>query len=422
MHTQWIAILDFGASHSQPMARSLRSKQIYAEILPCNTPAAELAARKPSGIIMALPELSPATPSLVPDPGIANLDLPQLSLNESSYQSQDDKTVIDFAFNQCGCLGNWHLEEWVNTTIERCRQQIGNEEVVLGLSGGVDSSVVAILLHKAIGKRLHCIFVDNGLLRLNERQQVEERFRSKLDLDLHVVDASERFYSALKGATDPEVKRKIIGHEFIEVFAEAARKFKNCKFLAQGTIYSDVVESQCPVKGSVIKSHHNVGGLPSDLQFELVEPVRELFKDEVRAAGRIMGIDDELLDRQPFPGPGLGIRILGEITAERVHLLQQADLRVQEEMRKLPNYKSIWQSFAVLLPVNSVGVMDGKRTYENVCALRVVDSIDAMSANWTRLPYETLDTISNRIINEVSGINRVVFDISSKPPATIEWE
>ena len=330
----------------------------------------------------------------------------------------------NFLFSVCGCSGDWQLSSWVEETVAKLTRQVGDEHVVLGLSGGVDSSVVAALLHRAIGDRLHCIFVDNGLLRFGEDRQVETMFRAKLGMDLHVIDARDRFYGALKGVTDPEQKRKIIGREFIEVFAEQARRFKDCKFLGQGTIYPDVIESESPLKGpsQTIKSHHNVGGLPPDLKFELVEPLRELFKDEVRDVGRVLGMDNELLDRQPFPGPGMGVRILGEVTAERVALLQQADLRVQEEIRKLPDYRSIWQAFAVLLPVNSVGVMGDQRTYENVCALRVVDSIDAMTADWTRVPYDTLARISNRIINEVRGINRVVFDISSKPPATIEWE
>ncbi len=343
---------------------------------------------------------------------------------EVVHTQHGDKILHNFLFPICGCAGDWELASWVDETVQKLKQQVGDEHVVLGLSGGVDSSVVAVLLHKAIGDRLHCIFVDNGLLRANEDKQVETLFHAKLGMDLHVIDAKARFYGALKGVEEPEQKRKIIGREFIEVFVEQARKFKDCKFLGQGTIYPDVIESVSPLKGpsQTIKSHHNVGGLPPDLKFELVEPLRELFKDEVRAVGRLMGMAPELLDRQPFPGPGMGVRILGEVTAERVALIQQADLRVQEEMYKLPNYKQIWQSFAVLLPVKSVGVMGDQRTYENVCALRVVDSIDAMTADWTRVPYETLARISNRIINEVRGINRVVFDISSKPPATIEWE
>jgi GMP synthase (glutamine-hydrolysing) len=343
---------------------------------------------------------------------------------EVVHTQHGDKIIKNFLFKICGCAGDWKLTSWVEETVQKLKDQVGQEHVVLGLSGGVDSSVVAVLLHRAIGDRLHCIFVDNGLARANEDTQVEEMFRTKAGMDVHIARAAERFYSALKGVTDPEQKRKIIGREFINVFAEEARRFKDCKFLGQGTIYPDIIESVSPTKGPshTIKSHHNVGGLPPDLKFQLVEPLRELFKDEVRAVGRVMGMDNDLLDRQPFPGPGLGVRILGEVNAENVRLLQQADLRVQEEMRKLPNYKQIWQSFAVLLPVKSVGVMGDQRTYENVCALRVVESVDAMTADWSRVPYDTLARISNRIINEVRGINRVVYDISSKPPATIEWE
>lgn len=343
---------------------------------------------------------------------------------EVVHTQHGNQILGNFLFKICGCKADWKLSSWIEETVEKLKEQVGEEEVVLGLSGGVDSSVVAVLLHKAIGKRLHCIFVDNGLLRYNEDKQVEEMFRSKLDLDLHIAHAAQRFYAALKGVSDPEQKRKIIGREFINVFAEEARKFKSAKFLGQGTIYPDVIESSSALKGpsQTIKSHHNVGGLPPDLKFELVEPLRDLFKDEVRAVGRVLGMDSELLDRQPFPGPGLGVRILGEVTEEKVKLLQQADLRVQEEVKKLPDYKTIWQTFAVLLPVKSVGVMGDQRTYEYTCAIRSVNSIDAMTADWTHLPYETLATMSNRIINEVRGINRVVYDISSKPPATIEWE
>ena len=343
---------------------------------------------------------------------------------EVVHTQYGNQILGNFLFKICGCKADWKLSSWIEETVEKLKEQVGDEEVVLGLSGGVDSSVVAVLLHKAIGKRLHCIFVDNGLLRYNEDKQVEQMFRSKLDLDLHIAHAAQRFYAALKGVSDPEQKRKIIGREFINVFAEEARKFKSAKFLGQGTIYPDVIESSSALKGpsQTIKSHHNVGGLPPDLKFELVEPLRDLFKDEVRAVGRVLGMDSELLDRQPFPGPGLGVRILGEVTEEKVKLLQQADLRVQEEVKKLPEYKTIWQTFAVLLPVKSVGVMGDQRTYEYTCAIRSVNSIDAMTADWTHLPYETLATMSNRIINEVCGINRVVYDISSKPPATIEWE
>ena len=343
---------------------------------------------------------------------------------EVVHTQHGSQILGNFLFKICGCAADWKLTTWIEDTVEKLRAQIGDDEVVLGLSGGVDSSVVAVLLHKAIGRRLHCIFVDNGLLRANEDVQVEEMFKTKLGLDLTVAHAAQRFYTALKGVSDPEAKRKIIGREFINVFAEEARKFSHCRFLGQGTIYPDVIESSHALKGpsQTIKSHHNVGGLPPDLKFELVEPLRDLFKDEVRAVGRVLKMDSELLDRQPFPGPGLGVRILGEVTEEKVKLLQQADLRVQEEIRKLPEYKTIWQTFAVLLPVRTVGVMGDQRTYEYTCAIRSVNSIDAMTADWTRIPYDTLATMSNRIINEVRGINRVVYDISSKPPATIEWE
>ena len=343
---------------------------------------------------------------------------------EVVHTEHGSQIIGNFLFKVCGCKADWKLSAWIDDTVEKMRRQIGGEEVVLGLSGGVDSSVAAVLLNKAIGGRLHCIFVDNGLLRYNEDVAVERMFRAKLGLDLHIARAAGRFYSALKGVEDPELKRKTIGREFINVFADEARKFRDCKFLAQGTIYPDVIESSSSANGpsQTIKSHHNVGGLPPDLKFELVEPLRDLFKDEVRAVGRVLGMDPELLDRQPFPGPGLGVRVLGEVTEEKVKLLQQADLRVQEEVRKLADYKTIWQTFAVLLPVKSVGVMGDQRTYEYTCAVRSVNSIDAMTADWTRLPYETLARISSRIINEVRGINRVVYDISSKPPATIEWE
>ena len=335
-----------------------------------------------------------------------------------------ERIIGNFLFGICACRPEWDMGKWSERAVEDLRRKIGDEHVVLGLSGGVDSSVVAVLLDRAIGKRLHCIFVDNGLLRYREVEEVEAMFAGKLGLDLHVARAAERFYSALKDVEEPEAKRKAIGREFIAVFAEEARKFSHCRFLAQGTIYPDVIESSCAPGGpsQTIKSHHNVGGLPPDLKFELVEPLRDLFKDEVRAVGRLLGMDPSLLDRQPFPGPGLGVRILGEVTGEKVRLLQEADRRVQEEVRKLPGYRDIWQSFAVLLPCRSVGVMGDQRTYEYTCAIRCVNSIDAMTADWARLPYETLAAISSRIINEVRGINRVVYDISSKPPATIEWE
>jgi GMP synthase (glutamine-hydrolysing) len=330
-----------------------------------------------------------------------------------------------FVFDTCGCRGDWKMSSFIEEQTKSIRAKVGSDHVLCGLSGGVDSSVVAALLHKAIGKQLHCVFVDNGVLRHGETEQVQKLFGDALGIDLHVAKSADLFLERLQGVVDPEQKRKIIGKTFIDVFSDEARKLgKTCKFLAQGTLYPDVIESVSPLGGPsvTIKSHHNVGGLPADLKFELVEPLRELFKDEVRALGRELGLPAPVINRQPFPGPGLAVRILGEVTAERVVVLQQADIRVQEEVAKLENYKDIWQSFAVLLPVQSVGVMGDGRTYENVVAIRCVQSLDGMTADWFRLPYETLDRIATRIINEVRGVNRVVYDISSKPPATIEWE
>ncbi len=335
------------------------------------------------------------------------------------------KEMLDrFVHDLCGCGRDWTMPEFIPEAIARIREQVGNDEVILGLSGGVDSAVAAALIHRAIGDQLTCVFVDNGLLRLNEAEQVRQVFARHLGMKVRFVDARERFLSALAGVSDPEQKRKIIGRVFVEVFQEAARELSNAKWLAQGTIYPDVIESAGAKtkKAHAIKSHHNVGGLPETLHLRLLEPLRELFKDEVRALGVALGLPHELVHRHPFPGPGLGVRVLGEIRAEYLELLRQADAIFIDELRAADWYDKVSQAFAVFLPVRSVGVMGDGRTYEYVVALRAVQTQDFMTARWAELPYELLGRVANRIINEVRGVNRVVYDISGKPPATIEWE
>ena len=327
-----------------------------------------------------------------------------------------------FLFDVCGCTGTWTPNAFIDEAITAIQGQVGAGNVILGLSGGVDSAVVAALLHRAIGDQLNCIFVDTGLLRRRERLQVVQTFHEALGMQLTVVDALEEFYDALEGVTDPEAKRKIIGEQFVRVFEREARRIDNARFLAQGTIYPDVIESAGSMSAHKIKSHHNVGGLPEDMDLELVEPLRDLFKDEVRQVGLELGLPEKLIWRHPFPGPGLAIRILGEITPERVATLQAADAIFLETLWDEGQYLETSQAFAVLLPVRSVGVMGDGRTYANVVALRAVTTSDFMTADWTRLPYDLLGRVANRIVNEVAGVNRVVYDVSSKPPATIEWE
>ncbi len=344
---------------------------------------------------------------------------------EVTHTPNGKAILRNFLYKVCGCSGDWDMHSYVEQATQEVKAQIGDAGVVCGLSGGVDSSVVAMLLHRAIGDQLHCIFVNNGLLRYGEFEEVSDIFGNQFHMNFHPVDATDRFLTALKGVSEPEKKRKIIGHEFIAVFQdEAARLPRDISFLAQGTLYPDVIESVSAKGGpsATIKTHHNVGGLPKELGFELVEPLRELFKDEVRLMGKELGLPDHLIGRHPFPGPGLGVRILGDITRERVEILQAADKIMMDEVRAAGWYEKLWQAFAVLLPVQTVGVMGDARTYENVAALRAVHSTDAMTADWAHLPYELLGKISNRIINEVRGINRVCYDISSKPPSTIEWE
>ena len=341
---------------------------------------------------------------------------------EVTHSTDGVKLLSNFLFKIAKLTPNWTSANFVDMTVAQLKEQIGNDKVVLGLSGGVDSTVAAVLLHKAIGKQLHCIFVNNGLLRKNEFQNVLKQYEG-MGLNVKGVDASERFLTALAGKTDPEEKRKTIGRVFIEVFDDEAHKIADVKWLGQGTIYPDVIES-LSVKGpsATIKSHHNVGGLPDYMKLKIVEPLRMLFKDEVRRVGRSMGISDELLGRHPFPGPGLAIRILGDITAKKVAVLQEVDAIFINALKEHQLYDKVWQAGAILLPINSVGVMGDERTYERVVALRAVESVDGMTADWVDLPYKFLQKVSNDIINKVKGVNRVVYDISSKPPATIEWE
>ena len=340
------------------------------------------------------------------------------------YHSTEGKILLrNFIVDICKCLCDWTPDSFVEETTQKLRDQLGNDKVILGLSGGVDSSVAAVLLHKAIGSNLYCIFVDNGLLRKNEYASVLESYKG-MGLNVKGVDASEKFYSALNGVTDPELKRKAIGKVFVDVFDEESKKVEGAKWLGQGTIYPDVIESVSATGGpsQTIKSHHNVGGLPDYMQLQVVEPLRLLFKDEVRRIGHSLNIDSRILGRHPFPGPGLGIRILGEVTAEKVRILQEVDSIFIEGLKEDKLYDQVWQAGAIFLPIQSVGVMGDERTYENAVALRAVTSTDGMTADWCHLPYEFLAKISNRIINQVKGINRVTYDISSKPPATIEWE
>ncbi len=346
-----------------------------------------------------------------------------LQFHPEVVHSAEGKNLLkNFIYKVCGCIGDWTPGSFIDETVESLKKQLGNDQVILGLSGGVDSGVAAMLLHRAIGKNLHCVFVNNGLLRKNEFEQVLDTYQH-FGLNIHGVDASEEFYKELAGVSDPEAKRKVIGRVFIEVFDAKAHEIKDVKWLAQGTIYPDVIES-VSVNGpsATIKSHHNVGGLPEKMKMKVVEPLRSLFKDEVRLVGTALGMPADLLNRHPFPGPGLGIRILGDVTKEKVRIIQEVDAIYIDGLKRDGLYDQVWQAGSIFLPINSVGVMGDERTYENVVALRAVSSTDGMTADWCHLPYEFLGKISNEIINKVKGVNRVVYDISSKPPATIEWE
>lgn len=342
---------------------------------------------------------------------------------EVAHTPRGKRMIRNFVLTICGCVPSWTMKSFIETTTEEIRRRVGDRKVVCGISGGVDSTVTAVLVHKAVGRQLTCIFVDNGVLRSREARKVEEMLKRHFRMNIVCVDATARFLRKLKHVIDPERKRKIIGNEFIKVFEEEAKKITGVEFLAQGTLYPDVIES-VSFKGpsATIKSHHNVGGLLKRMKLKLIEPLRELFKDEVRSLGKDLLIPEEIIERHPFPGPGLAIRIIGEVTKERCDILRKADAVVLEEIERAGLYCTLWQAFGVLLPVKSVGVMGDERTYENVIAVRAVNSLDGMTADWARIPFAVLGKISNRIINEVRGVNRVVYDISSKPPSTIEWE
>ena len=402
----------------QPATESRLLKGIPAELKVWASHGDFVAAAPPGFTVAATSDNAPVAVMEAPDRGYYAM----LFHPEVAHTDRGSELLRNFAFDVCGCTGDWTTTSFIDEATARITAQVGNGRVICGLSGGVDSTVAASIIHRAIGDRLQCLFVDNGLLRLNEAQQVVARYK-KLALPVHHVDATDIFLTRLAGVTDPEKKRKIIGATFIDVFNEKAQTLGEFDFLAQGTLYPDVIES-VSVRGpsATIKSHHNVGGLPEGMKFKLVEPLRELFKDEVRRVGRDLGIEKEFLIRQPFPGPGLAVRILGDLTRDKITLLQKADAIVVDEVRKAGWYERVWQSFAVLLPVQSVGVMGDARTYEFTVAVRAVESLDGMTADWARLPHDLLATMSARIINEVKGVNRVVYDISSKPPATIEWE
>ncbi len=509
-----IVILDFGSQYTQVIARRIRECNVYSTILRYDTPAKEIAALHPKGIILSGgPSSVYAADAPMPDRGVFKLGVPVLGVcygvqllahflggkvekgqkreygkgtlsvldpacplfeglpttlqvwnshgdkltrqpknfavvaktENSDYAVIEDRSrnfiglqfhpevahtpqgrqiIANFVHRVCGCGKEWTMRNYLDQAVEEIRAQVGGERVILGLSGGVDSSVAAALLHRAIGERLTCIFVNNGLLRSREAEVVQEVFGRNFKMQLQYEDASVLFLKRLKGVTDPERKRKIIGRTFIEVFEAATKRAGKARFLAQGTLYPDVIES-VPIAGNpaaLIKSHHNVGGLPKRMKFKLVEPLRCLFKDEVRVLGLELGLPAEIVYRQPFPGPGLAVRVLGDLTPRKLEIVRAADAIVVEEMKSNGLYHKIWQSFAVLLPVKSVGVMGDERTYDETICVRAVESQDGMTADWVRLPYDLLEKLSNRIVNEVKGVNRCVFDITSKPPGTIEWE
>ena len=414
-----IVLVNFGCEDIQKFARSIRDRHIYTMVMPYTVPAERVMEEKPVGLILCADAGTPERPGAREK--FEALKLPILDLTSGTGTGDVDAAVAFCC--QCGCHGSWTMEKFIDEAVADIRRQVGSAKVVLGLSGGVDSSVVAALIHKAIGRQLTCVFVNHGLLRKNEPELVQEIFARNFDMNLCYIDASDRFLDKLKGVADPEQKRKIIGKEFIEVFAEAAARV-DAPFLGQGTIYPDILES-IPLDGNpngVIKSPHNVGGLPKNMKFKLVEPVERLFKDEVRQVGRLLGLPSELIDRHPFPGPSLGVRHVGPIERDTLHMLREADAIVTEELTRAGWYHKTWQTFAIFVPVKTVGIKNGQRSYDYVIAIRSINSVDAVTAQVVRLPWELLETMMERIVREVDGVNRVVYDITAKPPGTIEWE
>lgn len=430
MNRELVIVLDFGGKYNQMIARKVRDSKVYCEVLPYDTSIDEIKRKNAGGIIFdggSNVDTDEGADSVIKE--IFGLGIPVLDfsstdrLNPEKLHTEDGAGVLNnFLYEVCKLKGDWVMEDFAAQMIDTIKEKVGGRKVLCALSGGVDSSVAAVLVHKAIGKDLICIFVDHGLMRLNEGDEVCRIFKEQFSMNLIRVNAEERFLGLLSGVTDPEEKRKIIGTEFIRVFEEEAKKIGAVDFLVQGTIYPDIIESGTK-NAKLVKSHHNVGGLPDVIDFEeIIEPLKDLFKDEVRKVGLALDIPEFLVNRQPFPGPGLAVRCIGGITKEKLDILREADFVFRDELEKCGLDKEIWQYFAVLTGLRSVGVTDDERTYGYTVALRAVNSVDAMTADWAKIPYDVLEKISVRIVNEVKGVNRVVYDITSKPPATIEWE